>query len=223
MLVGHISAALIAKQVEPRLSLGILLLASLLADVLLFALILTGVEAVEFRTSLKAAAYYSPLRVAFSHSLVTLAIFGAAAAVFCARRMKSTWAAAVLGLTLVSHWVLDLFTHPVLPVLPAATGRPIYAGSTLARWIVIVMVVEAVIWAGALFLYVRDSRGVNAAGRYAFWSGAVAWTWIWWANLAGPPREASAAPIEMLIVLALIVAWGFWMNRARSVTSSPFS
>ncbi len=221
MLVGHIGAAMIAKQAAPRVSLGMLLLASLLADVVLFTLLLTGTEAVQFRTSVEPAAYYAPLKIVFSHSLATTVIAGATAALIYAWRTRQVWGAAILGLTVLSHWLLDLFTHPVLPVW--SIGRPIYAGSTLARWITLVMILEAAIWIAALFLYVRDSRSVNAAGRYAFWGGVVSWTWIWWANLAGPPRTPSDAPIEMLIVLGLLVVWGYWMNRVRRVTASPFS
>src|SRR5687768_14062517 len=160
MFVGHIGAAMIAKQAEPRLSFGALLLVSLLADVLLFLCVLTGVEAVRFRTSVQPAAYYSPLLIAFSHSLATAVVVGTAVAAFYVWRRRNVWGAVVLGLTLLSHWVLDLFTHPVLPLWP---GRPIYFGSTLARWISIVMVVEAAIWIGSLFLYVRDSQSVNSA------------------------------------------------------------
>ena len=69
-----------------------------------------------------------------------------------------------------------------------------------------------------LFLYVRDSKSVNSAGRYAFWGGIVSWSYISWAIVAGPPRRAEDAPIEMLIVLGLIVVWSYWMDRARRVT-----
>src|SRR5687768_1217655 len=137
MLVGHIGAAMIAKQAEPRLSFGTLLLVSLLVDFLLFALVLTGTEAVRFRTSVERAASYGPLQIAFSHSLATTVSVGTAAAALYAWRRRNVWGAVVLGLTAFSHWVLDLFTHPVLPMW---LGRPVYVGSTLARWITLVMV-----------------------------------------------------------------------------------
>jgi len=217
MLVGHIGAAMVAKQAAPRLSFGTLVLAALAADVLLFTFVLTGLEDVRFRTSTEPAAYYAPLQVAFSHSLVTLAMIGVAAGAFCARRTRSKWAAAVLGMTTASHWVLDLPTHEALPVSP---GWRIYLGSTLARWPMMVLAFEAAFWIMVLFLYVRDSRSVNSAGRYAFWGGVVSWTYISWAIVAGPPRPPDDAPIEMLIVLGLIVVWSYWMDQARQVTAA---
>jgi hypothetical protein len=78
MLVGHIGAAMVAKQAAPRVSFGTFVLAALVADVLLFTFVLTGLEDVRFRTSPEPAAYYAPLNVAFSHSLVTLAVIGIA-------------------------------------------------------------------------------------------------------------------------------------------------
>jgi hypothetical protein len=215
MLVGHIGAAMVAKQAAPRVSFGTFVLAALVADVLLLTFVLTGLEVVRFRTSTEPAAYYAPLQVAFSHSLVTLAAIGVAAGAFCMWRTRNVWAGAVLAMTTVSHWLLDLPTHAVLPVSP---GRQIYLGSTLARWPMLVLACEAAFWAMVLFLYVRDSKSVNAAGRYAFWGGVVSWSYISWTIVAGPPRRAEDAPIEMLIVLGLIVVWSYWMDRARRVT-----
>jgi hypothetical protein len=217
MLVGHIGAAMVAKQAAPRLSFGTLVLAALVADVLLFMFVLTGLEDVRFRTSTAPAAYYAPLQVAFSHSLVTIAMVGVAAGAFFRWRTRSTWAAAVLGMTTVSHWFLDLPTHAVLPVSP---GWRIHLGSTLARWPMLVLAFEAAFWIMVLFLYVRDSKSVNSAGRYAFWGGVVSWSYISWAIVAGPPRPPEDAPIEMLIVLGLIVVWSYWMDRARHVTAA---
>jgi hypothetical protein len=217
MLVGHIGAAMVAKQAAPRVSFGTLVLAALAADVLLFTFVLAGLEDVRFRTSPQPAAYYAPLNVAFSHSFVSLAVVGLAAGVLLAWRTRNTWAGAVLGMTIVSHWLLDLPTHAVLPVLP---GRQIYLGSTLARWPMLVLACEAAFFIMVLFLYVRDSKSVNAAGRYAFWGGVVSWSYITWAIVAGPPRPAEDAPLEMLIVLGLIVVWGYWMDRARHVISA---
>ena len=217
MLVGHIGAAMVAKQAAPRVSFGTLVLASLVADILLFTFVLTGLEDVQFRTSAAPAAYYAPLLVAYSHSLVTMALIGVAAGAFCAWPTRHVWAAAVLGMTTVSHWLLDLPTHAALPVSP---GLRIYLGSTLARWPLIVLACEAAFWIMVLFLYVRDSKSVNSAGRYAFWGGVVSWSYISWAIVAGPPRPPEDAPIEMLIVLGLIVVWSYWMDRARQVTAA---
>jgi hypothetical protein len=203
---------MLAKQVTPRLSLGTALLASLLAEFILFTLVLVDVEQVQFRSTSAAAPAFRPLYVGLSHSLVMTAVWGATLAVLyrgVKGRGHAAWSLAAIA---ISHWVLDLIGQTVLPLGPT---MPIYIGSVLSRWIPVVMAVEAAIWIGALMLYVRDSRSVNSAGRYVFWGGVMSWTYVWWANQAGAPREAEEAPIEMLVVLVMIVGWGYWMERAR--------
>jgi hypothetical protein len=217
MLVGHIGAAMVAKQAAPRVSFGTFVLAALVADVLLFTFVLTGLEDVRFRTSTEPAAYYAPLQVTFSHSLMSLTAIGLAAGAVCGWRTRNGWAAAVVGMTTVSHWALDLPTHAALPVSP---GWRIYLGSTLARWPMIVLAFEGAFGMMVLYLYVRDSKSVNSAGRYAFWGGVVSWSYVSWAVVAGPPRRPEDAPLEMLIVLGLIVVWSYWMDRARQVTAA---
>ena len=215
MLVGHIGAALVAKQVEPRLSLGTAVLAATAADILLFAFVLSGLEDVEFRTSAAAAPYFRPLQIQLSHSLLTAVAVGLVAAALCWRRLRARGAAVLLVLA-TSHWVLDLMTSPALPVSPFTN---VYVGWLLSRWIYASAVVEAGVWFGALALYVMDSRSLTSAGRYVFWGGVVSWTYIAYANVAGPPRPAQDAPIEMLILLPMVVGWSYWMDRAREIKS----
>ena len=213
MLVGHLGAALLAKQIEPRLSLGTAVLAATAHDGLLFALVLTGFEDVEFRTATAAAPYFQPLHVELSHSLASAVVVGALAGILGWRGSRGRGAVLLLALA-VSHWVFDLITSPLLPLTPFTN---VYVGWALSRWIYASVAVEAVIWFGALALYVMDSRSVTSAGRYVFWGGVVSWTYVAYANVAGPPRPANDAPIEMLILLPMIAGWAYWMNQARTI------
>lgn len=212
MLVGHIGAAMFAKQIEPRLSLGTAALAATASDGLLFAFVLTGFEDVEFRTSTTAAPFFHPLQVALSHSLASAIVVGALAGTLGWRTAGARGAALLLALG-VSHWVFDLITSPSLPLAPFAN---VYAAWMLSRWIYASVTVEAAFWFGALALYVMESRSVTSARRYIFWAGVVSWTYVAYANVAGHPRAADDAPVEMLILLAMIVGWAYWMNHARA-------
>ena len=44
MLVGHLAAGLVAKRIEPKISLGTWILAALLSDLIVFPLLIAGVE-----------------------------------------------------------------------------------------------------------------------------------------------------------------------------------
>ena len=219
MLVGHVAVAMLVKQVEPRLSFGTAILAATIADLLLFALVLLGIEHVQFRTSETAAPYFLPSQIAISHSLASTALAAALfAGIHVGRRGRGA-GAWLLGAALVGHWVLDLLSYqPFLPLIP---GRELYVGWSMTRGFVVAAVVEAVLWIGAVVLYVSESRSTSSAGRYVFWGGVLSWTYIGWANLAGPPRQSEEAPIEMLILLGMMIAWGYWMDRARAMKASP--
>jgi len=49
MLVGHFAIGLTAKRVEPKISLGTLVLAAMLADFLWCVFMLAGIEHVQFK------------------------------------------------------------------------------------------------------------------------------------------------------------------------------
>lgn len=116
MLVGHYSAALLAKAASPRLPLWLLVLAVQLVDFAHALLVLAGVERVRFDTSLPS----NPVDltfIPFSHGLPSTILLGVA--VFCGARkwLGETKPALALALAAASHWILDLLVHrPDLPL-----------------------------------------------------------------------------------------------------------
>jgi hypothetical protein len=220
MLVGHFAVALLAKRAEPRLSLGTAVVASTLADLLLFTFVLSGVEQIEIvRGRFGAANYFKAIDIAWSHSLV----MGAAwAALFAAahRTIKgSTRVALIVAGAVLSHWVLDAISHP--PHLPVGFAHEPRVGLGLWTSIPMTLLVEGSFWAIALYLYLRATRSVTSAGRYVFWGAIIVLTLSWYNNIAGaPPSRPENAPLASLIFFLLWVGWGFWMNRAR-VTKQP--
>src|SRR3989442_478926 len=126
MLVGHCAVAFVAKRVEPKISLGTLVLASMLADLLWCIFMIAGIEQVQFKPGTGAANYLVASDIAISHSLLTDAIWAAlfAAAYFLRRHYpRGAW---VLFLAVLSHWLLDFVSHR--PDMPLAPGVPRYFG-----------------------------------------------------------------------------------------------
>jgi hypothetical protein len=216
MLVGHVAAAMVAKGLQPRLSLGTAVTASIAADVLLFSFVLAGVEQVQFRTSAVPGEYFTGAGIALSHSLAMCAVWGAAIAAAHLLRHRDPGAAAALVVLAISHFFLDIVSHR--PSLPVAPWMAWHVGWTTFNGIVPLMVVEGVLWAAAVGLYVSDSRSTTSAGRYVFWGGVAALTYVWYFNAFLPPRlTPEEAPIEALILLLLAIGWACWMNRAREM------
>ena len=205
MFVGHFAVAFVGKRIEPRVSLGTLVLAAILADFLWLIFLIAGLEHVEIKPGLGAANYFVARNIALSHSLLLDAIWAAlfAAAYFLRRRYPR--GALILFVVVLSHWLLDVVAHK--PDMPLAPGGQSYFGLGLWTSIPATLIVEGGCWLLAIILYARATRPKNRAGSYAFWSVLVLLTLAWYNNIAGPPpRDPHTAPFVSLIFFSLIVA-----------------
>src|SRR5271165_1311564 len=102
MHVGHIAAAMAAKRIEPKVSLGTTMLAAMLPDFLWTVFLMAGFEHVEIHAGRGAAQYLQHADVPFTHSLAMDTIWAAlfAAAYYVVRRNpRGAW---VLFATVVS-------------------------------------------------------------------------------------------------------------------------
>jgi hypothetical protein len=213
MFVGHLAVGLLAKRLEPKVSLGTWILAALLADLLFFPFMLAGLEhvaAVPGVTSNRMVGH----DIAYSHSLLLDVVWAAlfAAVYFLRRRYpRGAW---LLAAAVLSHWVLDVISHR--PDMPLAPGVQQVFGFGLWNSIPATLIVEGGFWLLAIILYVRATRARKRAGVYAFWLGVALFTLIWHGNItAGIDPNPVWAGIGGLIVFSLIVAWAYWMNRLR--------
>ena len=214
MFVGHLAVGLVAKRIEPKLSLGTGVLAAMLVDLLWAIFLIAGIEHVHFKPGMGAGNYFDAYDIAMSHSLLMGAVWAAlfAAAYFLRRHYpRGAW---ILFAAVLSHWFLDFVSHR--PDMPLAPGVHRYFGLGLWNSIPATLVVEGGFWLVAIVLYVRATRPKNRAGVYAFWSVVVLLTLAWYNNIAGPPPpNPHTAPIVSLIFFSLVVAWAYWMNRLR--------
>jgi len=99
MGIGHLGAGLAVKRIAPQVSLGVLLLAAELIDILWIIFALAGIEKMGF----------SP----WSHSLFMAIIWSLVAGLIAGYFYRSRRAAALIGLVVFSHWVLDFISHPM--------------------------------------------------------------------------------------------------------------
>ena len=118
MFLGHVAVGMAAKRAAPRVSLTVLILAAQLADVIWPVLVGLGVEQVAIEPGNTRVTPLNFISYPYSHSLLTLTLWAIAFAyVFGFSRGRR--AIPVLGVLVVSHWLLDVVTHrPDMPVLP---------------------------------------------------------------------------------------------------------
>ncbi len=204
MLVGHLGVGLIGKRVEPKISLGTWILAALLADFVCFPLMIAGVES--FR--------HGAGNIPYSHSLLMLAIWAAlfGVAFFALRRNRA--GALLLACAVLSHWVLDAISHP--PDMQLSPGVSKAFGLDLWNSVPATLIVEGGFWALAILIYVRTTRARYLAALFGFWIGIALFTLTWYGNIQrGIDPNPVRAGAGGLVFFSLIVAWAYWMNRAR--------
>jgi hypothetical protein len=219
VLVGHF-AGFSAKWIEPALSLGTLVFAALLADVLAFILVAAGIEHFRIATDVQRNRLIGE-NIVYSHSLLMDVLWGAllAGAYFLWRR--HTRGACILFAAVISHWVLDLISHR--PDMRIAPGIPGAFGLGLWNSIPATLMVEGGMWLFAIVLYVRATRAKKRTAVYVFWIGIVILTLAWLGNISTPPASGQspiAAGLTSLVFFGCAIGWAYWMDRARSSSSA---
>ena len=213
MFLAHFGVGFGAKAAAPRVSLGSLFLAAQFIDLIWPTLLLLGIERVNIITD---GTRHPPLDFVyypFSHSLLAVIGWAAlfAAVYFIARRSRI--GAVVLGLAVVSHWLLDLVVH--YPDLPLYPGDSPLLGFGIWSSPVISMALELSIFAAGMWLYLRSTRASDATGKWALWSLVAMLLLTQIANAFGAPPPSSTAIAWVGQAQWLMVIWGYWVDSHR--------
>jgi membrane-bound metal-dependent hydrolase YbcI (DUF457 family) len=220
MFLGHHAVAFAARRADPRLSLGILVLAATLVDLFWPIFLLLGLERVEIEPGNTA---FTPLN--FTHYPITHSVPGTLAwattlALLWYSRNKAARAAAVVGAVVFSHWILDVISHrPDMPVMP---GGP-YVGLGLWYSVPATLLVEGMLFAGGILLYVRGTRARDVAGRWSLVSLVVFLTVVYAAAAFGPPPPSERAIAYGALAAWLFVPWAYWIDRHRELAAASSS
>jgi hypothetical protein len=217
MFLGHFALGFAAKRTAPTVSLGTAFLAAQLADLIWPTLVVLGVERVEIDPGNTAVTPLAFESYPWSHSLLTLAAWGALFALAHHLIRRSGRAAALtLAALVVSHWVLDVVTHrPDMPLLPG--GGPLL-GLGLWHSRAGTMLVELLLFAVGLALYARGTVPLDRLGRVALWLLVGFLLAVSVANLVSPPPPSVDAVAFAGHATWLLVAWGYWIDRHRAPT-----
>ena len=214
MFIGHFALAFGAKKFAPQVSLGILFLACQLADIIWPNLVLLGIEALEVEPGITVMTPLNFVHYPYSHSLIALLLWGAIFAVLYALlRRSGTKAAIVIGMLVLSHWVLDVLTHR--PDMPISLADSSVIGFGLWNFPVFAIPLELILFGVGIWLYLRYTRPLDRQGSIGFWALTLFLLVVYAANLLGPPPPSSAAVAWSAQALWLVIAWGFWVDHHR--------
>lgn len=213
MFIGHFGAALAAKKIDSRPSIGTYFMASQLIDLLWPLFVLLGIERVEIDPGNTAFTPLNFIYYPFTHSLAAVAfwaiVFGTAYYLI----KKNLKGAVVLAVLVLSHWFLDFLTHrPDLPIFP---GWDYKVGLGLWNSILFSVLVEGIIFIAGAYLYFIATKSKNKSGTYGLWALLIFFVVIYFMNLFGPPPPNEEAIGYAGLFMWVFVAWGYWIDKNR--------
>ena len=213
MFIGHNAVGFASKSLAPRTSLGLLMAAPMLLDLLWPVFLLLDIEHVRFDAGATAFTKLDFYNYPWTHSLLMAVVWGLlfGGAYWLKTRYKR--GAIVLFAGVVSHWVLDFVTHrPDLPLYP---GGP-KVGLGLWNSVPGTIVVELILFAAGLAFYLRATRARDRIGSIALWALVIFLLLIFAANATSTPPP-DWRPIAWVGLSAILIPiWAAWIDRHRT-------
>jgi len=218
MFIGHFALGFGAKKLAPQVSLGILLLASQLADIIWPNLVLLGIETLKIQPGVTLMTPLDFTSYPYSHSLAALLLWSLIfAVIYLALSRAGLKAAFVLAVLVLSHWILDVLTHR--PDMPITLGESPKIGAGLWNYPIIAIPFELLLFGIGVWLYQHHTAPLNRKGSIGFWLLVLFLLAVYVANVAsvaGPPPPSPIAVAWSAQAIWLIIAWGFWVDRNRA-------
>lgn len=212
MFIGHYAVGLAAKKFAPRSSLGALIAAPILLDLLWPIFLLLGWEHVTIVPN------NNPfLRLQFdsypiSHGLVAVIGWATlyASVYFGVTRYLAGTIAIWIGV--FSHWVMDWIVH--LPDLQLySRSRMFGLGLWNHRWITIV--IELTLFIIAIWTYQRQTRPKDKLGLYAFLAFVLFLFLAYAGAVFGPPPPTVKKLAIVTLLTWLTIPWAWWFDKHR--------
>lgn len=217
MFLGHYGLGLAAKRISPKTSLGTLWIAAQFLDLIWPIFLLLGIERVEVDPGNALVTPLDFVSYPLSHSLLAAVGWSllVAGIYWLVRRDGS--GTAIIGLLVLSHWVLDALVHrPDLPLYPGSSRM---AGLGLWSSWRATLLLEGVIFVWGVAVYRGGTRPRDAVGRYAFRTLVFFLVLVYIGSLVGPPPPNSQYVAIMALSQWLLILWAYWIDRHREVIS----
>jgi membrane-bound metal-dependent hydrolase YbcI (DUF457 family) len=218
MFIGHFAVGFASKRLAPKASLGVLMAAPVLLDLLWPIFLLTGLEQVRIEPGNTAFTPLNFVSYPYTHSLAAACAWGALFGFLYWLFTRYTQGALVISIGVISHWVLDFITHrPDLPLYP---GGP-RVGLGLWNSVPGTLAVETVMFAIGVWLYASYTRAKDMAGRTVFLIFVIFQVLTYVGDAFGPPPPTIDFLISIAFAAWLFPLWAWWFDRHRVVDNDP--
>jgi len=215
MFIGHYAVGLASKRFAPQASLGALIAAPILLDLLWPVFLLLGWEHVSIVPNGNPFLRFQFDSYPISHGLIAVIGWATLYAAIYFGVTRYLEGAVVIWCGVVSHWLLDYVVH--VADLPISVGSQLYGrGLWNHRWITIA--VEVAVFAIGVWIYQQETRAQDDIGRYAFFAfiGVLLLTYA--AAAFGPPPPASVKKLAGFTLLTcLAIPWAWWFDSHREL------
>ncbi len=216
MFAGHLGAGLLLKRADRRVSLGWIFLGAMWLDIVLWLLVLAGIESVHVPEHLQTMADVT-FDFPYSHGLV--ASLGWSAGMFALGWF--TWkrgpqgrlsCAVVLAAAVFSHFAIDWLVH--IPELPVWGGDSRKLGFGLWQNLPLAWGVESALVVAGVWVYLNtqplDRR--RTVALIVVMTLMTILTIMGQASHSAPPSIVAMAG-SSLVSIALIIWFGWWVDR----------
>jgi len=206
MIIGHYAVGFASKRFAPRSSLGVLMAAPLLLD-LLWTIFITLRWA---PVSVSALAFLS---YPYSHSLAMAALWATVFSLLYFLLTRYGRGAIAIWIGVVSHWFMDLVVHP--PDLPLIPGNELRLGFGLWNHRLLTIVIETILFVLAAWMYLRVTRPKDKVGVYGCWGLFVMMGLSYVVVILGPPQPDLKTLMGVSYAMWVFVLWAWWVDRHR--------
>jgi membrane-bound metal-dependent hydrolase YbcI (DUF457 family) len=218
MFIGHYAVGLASKRVAPKASLGVLIAAPQLLDMLWPIFLLLGWEHVQIH---RGDTKFTPLEFVsypYSHSLLMSILWGVILAALYWILKRDGKSALVIAASVVSHWILDFVTHR--PDLPLAPWSDVKLGLGLWNSVSGTIVVESLMFAAGVWIYWKFTDPMDRIGTIAFWAFVIFLVVSYAASILGPPPPSVTALAWGSLAIWMFPFWAGWFDRHRKVKAT---
>ena len=223
MLVGHFGAGLFFKRSEREVNLGVYFLAAMLPDIILWILVLVGIESIGIPSHFAAKQYYI-FNFPYSHGLTADIFWSVLAGVFVWKKLewdhlRAYRAGLSVAAAVFSHFILDFLVHiPEMPLLGESSPK---IGLGLWNHMDIALGIELLIALAGLVFYMRGTRRILIKRiLISFIIILLALLTVAEHTMSPHPMTPESLAVSGLVITIIVSVIGFWVDGGFSLTAS---